>query len=643
MIFIFIVLFSLMRMLSLLMALLLCYFVADAQPRRGAVRKYNRALKSWSQWEKNDAFKKINKAVKKAPADADINSQLGQWYYQQQRYADAARAFRQAYDKCKNGRKLFALPLARSLLYSYLPDSALAIAANYIPTPHDSAAWAALKQNAWLMKTSMRTAYNKWPSSLGPRVNTKYPESFPSISPDGFTLYFNRKVNNVDEDFYLAHFDSCGELLRADNMGSPPNTHDHECAQYISADGHYLFFTRSDNRSSNGWAEGGYDLFTAYRISPDSEWTIPQPFGGTINTPAYEGQPGLSPDNRRLYFVSDRPGGYGGKDIWISYYENAMWQTPVNAGPAINSKGDETAPFISLDNKTLFFTSDGRTGMGGKDIYVATRINDSNWKNTQNLGYPINTVYNDEGTFISPQGTRMFFSSDRQGPAGNFDLYEAEVPAAIQPSPVSYLSGYVYDSITRSRLNFASMYLINARNGDTIYHFYSNRGDGSFLVPLSTRLPYALHTLRIGYTELLDTFSFTDNKAAMLTHNVCLLPSDYVAPIYDSLIATIHFDINKVELSESDRATLQQAIDPFLLDKGLMLHVNGYTDNTGTPMLNEELSTKRANLVASWLVGLGIDELNIVAKGWGEAKMVAPNDTEENQKKNRRVEILLTR
>ena len=105
----------------------------------------------------------------------------------------------------------------------------------------------------------------------------------------------------------------------------------------------------------------------------------------------------------------------------------------------------------------------------------------------------------------------------------------------------------------------------------------------------------------------------------------------------------VHFDINKVELTDSDNVLIGKAIEPFLLDKSIMVYVNGYTDNTGTPMINEELSTKRAYMVAKALTNLGIEELSVIAKGWGEANTIASNETEEGQKRNRRVEIIIRR
>lgn len=631
------------RLLLIFVAVFVCV-ASPAQTKKRARKLLNVANENWATWHKTTAFRKLNKAVKKDTHAPELYAQLGEWYFRQHKYQEAARTFRLASEKCPNGKKAFALPLARSLVYSEMPDSALRVMNRYATPGKDSAAWAALQQQCDFMRFAFRNMHPTWPVTLGRRINSKYPELFPTQTTDSATLYFTRRVNNEDEDFYVAHADTCGEWLRPYNIGLPLNTSAYEGAQCISADGHYLFFSRSDNRSDNGWAEGGTDLFMAYRIDVDSDWSVPRPFGATINTPAYEGMPCLSPDNRELYFVSDRPGGYGGLDIWVSRFENSLWQLPVNAGPNINTAGDETAPFIALDNKTFLFTSNGHPGMGGTDLFISKRLNDTAFARAENMGYPINTVYNEQSEWMSTDGKRLFFASDRQGPAGNYDIYQQELDIALQPDPVSFFSGYIYDSLTQERLNFAAIFLIDAVYGDTIYTFQSNRGDGSFLMPVFMKKKYAMHSMHVGYTTVQDTFTFDKPYTYQAyRHNVAMLPENYKEPIHDSLLATVHFDVNRVELTQADMDAVTKGIDPFLLENGYVIYVNGYTDNTGTPMLNEELSNKRANQVAKILVNLGVNEGVITAKGWGEANPIAPNDTEENQRKNRRVEVRLRR
>jgi len=130
-----------------------------------------------------------------------------------------------------------------------------------------------------------------------------------------------------------------------------------------------------------------------------------------------------------------------------------------------------------------------------------------------------------------------------------------------------------------------------------------------------------------------------------LIHNIAMLPHNWqeLSAIDDSLVATIHFEAYITALSEADRANVQQAIAPWLHQKNCMIIVNAYTDNTGNPMLNEELSARRAAMVSKEIMGMGIDELGIVAKGWGEANTLVPNDTEEGRRTNRRVEVRIRR
>jgi outer membrane protein OmpA-like peptidoglycan-associated protein len=596
--------------------------------------------------KKNDkACQVMLRSIKKDPTYADAYSQLGQWYFEAHQFSEAAEIFRQASAKCFNGGMRFAKPYAKSLIYSGNAEKALQLIGTYA-TIKDSADWNKLLAQATFAREFGHTLSAPWPMSLSHRINSMYPELYPSMGVDTSTIYFTRRVNNQDDDFFQSSKDTCGEWYNTRNLGSPPNTSDMESAQYISADGHYLFFTRCENRTDDGYAEGGCDLFMAYRVANDSPWTQPQAFGFTINTPDYEGMPSLSPDVRELYFVSDRKGGYGGYDIWISRFEDGLWQPPVNAGPSINTKGNETAPYINLDNQTLYFTSDGWPGMGGTDLFMSRKLRDGSWQPAENLGYPINTPNDERSECVSLDGRTLYFGSDRNGPAGNYDIFQTNLPPALQPDPVSYIAGYVYDSLNKTRLNSASMYICNAGSGDTLYHFSSNRGDASFIITLPLGLKYAIHTGHTEYKLVSDTIMFNRQYVAKpLVHNIPMLPSNYeeIMPINDSLIATLHFDPNIIELSEADKDILRTALNPWAFQKNYIVVVNAYTDNTGNPMLNEELSYKRAGIVSKEILSMGVDETAVLAKGWGEAKMIATNETDAGRRTNRRVEVRIRR
>ncbi len=624
--------------LRLLIVLLFFHVFAPAlaQVPNRAKRFYNLAMIYEGKRQHEKARKKMEGALRIYPAYADAYSMLGAWYFHDHRFRDAADVFSRAMSRVPDGAKRFSFPLAKALLYSGRPAEALAIAGT------DSDEWKKLRAQASFAMTAMNRAWTDTVFNLG-RPNTRYAETFPWISADGQKLYFTRRMRHVDEDFFYTTVDSCGGWFTASNMGSPPNTPNQEAAQMISADGHYLFFMKCENRSANGWGQGGCDLYMSY--TADSIWSVPQSFGATINTPGYEGMPCLSPDNRELYFVSQREGGYGGMDIWVSRFENGLWQLPRNLGPQINTAGDETAPFLHIDNQTLYFSSDGHTGMGGADLFFARRVKDTVWSAATNMGYPINTSADENSLCINIAGDHLYFASDRDSVAGNFDIYEMKLPAPLQPVPVNVVKGYVYDSLSKARLNFASIYVKDASNGETLYHFNSNRGDGSYMITVPAGRQYTWHIDRISYQGLEALMDLKDYPTAVdIKYNISLLPDDYVAPVNDSLVLRIQFPINSAKLTEQDRESIRAAIAPWVYEKaGLGIYINGYTDNTGTPMINEQLSYMRAGLVAKEIEAMGFDPLTLRVHGWGEANPIAPNDTDENKDLNRRVEVIIRR
>ncbi|MCB9044576.1 MAG: PD40 domain-containing protein [Chitinophagales bacterium] len=613
-----------------------------AQVPDAAVKEYNTALQYHLKKKDSLAYVAMHKAIQTYPGYAEAYSTLGTWYFTDRKFDKATEVFVNASRSCKNGQTAFALPLARSLLYDYKPAQAMQLIAGHNGAGNKE--WEVLRKQAIFMQAALKNMLKDSVYNLGPRVNTQYPELHPFIPADTTQLYFTRMVNNVDMDCYHTHLDTCGDWLSGGNLGRPTNTPDHEAAQTVSADGHYLFYMRCDNRSENGWDQGGCDLFMAY--TADSVWSIGQSFGATINTTAYEGMPCLSPDNRDLYFVSNREGGYGGLDLWVSTFDDGLWRMPRNLGPQINTPGDETAPFIHIDNRTLYFTSDGHPGMGGSDLYYCRKVNDTTWSAPINMGYPINSNGNEKSISVTMDGQTAFFASDRDSTEGNYDLYRTKLATYLQPVPVVAWKGYAYDSLTQNKLNYTAVNISDVKTGAHLYRFVSNRGDGSFMITLPAGKKYLYTADRIGYQAITDTIwaEKTSREADMyIERNIPLLPQGYSAPIHDSLIFTVHFPINSKALSDSDRTLIQTAMEPWLAETGYVVMINGYTDNTGTPMINEQLSAERARIVEKEIMGYGIDELNINTQGWGEADPIASNDTEIGRDRNRRVEVIIRR
>lgn len=337
-------------------------------------------------------------------------------------------------------------------------------------------------------------------ANLGPAINDQFAESYPSLSPSDSMLIFTKRTAGVDEDFYIAYKDPCMEVwYQAENMGYPPNTTKNESAHVISYDQHYKLIMRCEMPSDNGRAEGGCDLFLSYKTADG--WSGGESFTELINTSSFEGMPSLSADNKTLYFVSNRAGGYGGMDIWKSSFHEGKWQPAENLGPTINTAGDEIAPFIASDNKTLYFSSDRHPGLGGQDFF-RTQINTSNqWSQPKNLGYPYNTQF-DEISFITTlNGQHCYFSSNRPGGFGDLDLYKANLLMEYQPKLMNFVYGFVIDSFDNTPVMRAKVEVYDAK-GHFLSDVYTNNGDGSFFIAIPANSTHVFRYSKWNYPAM---------------------------------------------------------------------------------------------------------------------------------------------
>ncbi|PSK95175.1 outer membrane protein OmpA-like peptidoglycan-associated protein [Taibaiella chishuiensis] len=584
------------------------------------------------------------KSIKEAPQNIDAYTALSTLYCSQAQYAKAAGIFESAAQACPKCTHAFALPLATALCRAQQFDRAGEVLARWqkpaVLNPRIKQQYEQLRANIQFGKYAMAARHTDTPRNMGPMINSRYDEYFPSVSRDDSTLVFTRKTNGVDEDFYSARRDSCGGWFTARDMGTPPNSPQQEGAQMLSADGHYLFFMRCGNRSLNGWEAGGCDLYFSY--TEKEGWSQPVPFGATINTPGYEGMPSLSSDNKELFFVSEREGGYGGKDIYVSRFADGLWQVPENLGPEINTPYDETAPFISPDNKTLYFTSNGHPGLGGNDVFFSRRRPGDKWEQPQNPGYPFNTAFDEVSACISSDGKKAYLASDRSGGEGGMDLYEVTLPEEARAEPFTYVHGVVYDSLDNTRVTYAQLEWLDAATGEPVYHYQSNRGDGSYMGAIALSRKYVLHTYRAGFLDRNDTLEFTQtNNLYPDTLNIALLPRDYRPPLYDTMILKVYFAKSTVAGSDSDKVLLQHLATPYIGREYTQYFINGYTDDSGSPVINDDLSFARARGVADWLREIGVPDEQIHVQGWADANPAAPNDSEPNRYLNRRVEVTL--
>mgnify|MGYP006282238803 CR=1 FL=1 len=476
------------------------------------------------------------------------------------------------------------------------------------------------------------------PVNLGDNVNTPDDEYWPAITADDNMLLFTRqrRVKSRDvrggqqqEDFYYS-YRAGDQWALARNAGPPLNTSNNEGAPTLEAGGNYMYFTAC-NRPEG---KGGCDIY--YSVRADGYWKKGINIDSPVNTAYWESQPSLSSDGLRMYFVSNRPGGFGGMDIWSSkLVKDGKWSEPVNLGSTVNTAGDEMSPFIHFDNKTLYFSSNGRPCMGGFDIFMSRQQADSMWSEPENLGYPINTQTDEIGLIINSSGKKAYFSSKIK-PGRGRDLYYFEVPESLRPDPVSYLKGTVRDKLTGKKLK-ATYELINLSTRKKEVRSFTNTG-GDFLICLPSGYNYGINVSSPGYLFYSENFMLEEQHSSVQPFEKTILLNPLLVG-QQMALHNVFFDLDSWDLRDESLPELESLFKLLRDNPGLVVEIGGHTDSTGTDEHNLNLSERRAMTVRDYLIMLGIDPARLYYKGYGEKVPLHDNTTEEGKRKNRRTEI----
>ncbi len=466
------------------------------------------------------------------------------------------------------------------------------------------------------------------PQKLNSNINTSSHEYWPSITANDSILIFNRlntQNGYKNEDIYYSTKDSLGNWTKSLPFKTL-NTEENEGAQTISADGRFMIFTSCNNRNSYG----SCDLF--YSIKIGEEWMPSRNLGSDINTRYWETQPALSADGTELYFVSNRPSGKGGMDIWHSkllYIDSTgqmHWSVPQNLN--INTPKNEMSPFIHIDNETLYFSSNGYGEEDQLDIFMSTK-KDSLFTTPVNIGPPINTDSDEIGFVVNAAGTTAYFSSNKEG--NNRDIYSFPLPETFRPRKVKILQGKILDAKSKKPL-FATIDVTNTED-TSAYHTVSDMTTGNYLICLTQGKDWQLSVQAETYLFYSKILSDSLKKQ---------YKNIYLKPIEKNAILTLHnifFDTDKSTLKEKSKSELRNVRQLLMQNPSLRIELSGHTDNQGSLSYNQKLSEDRAKAVLHWLVNNGISQNRLIAKGYGKLQPVATNETEEGRAKNRRTEL----
>jgi len=465
--------------------------------------------------------------------------------------------------------------------------------------------------------------------NMGDSINTDVSEYYPTVSLDGNTLIFTRRVNSRNEDFYQSTRVG-GVWSKAKSLPGNINTNFNEAAQSVSLDGQWLIF----NGCQFPEGMGSCDLYISY-LTPDG-WSAPENLGDSINTEYWEAGPSLSPDKKDLYFSSSRPEGYGGMDIYVSHrLLNGRWSRAENLGPNVNTIGDEGTPFIHADNQTLYFNSTGHPGYGLNDLFVSRKDASGNWSKPVNLGYPINTI-DDQGTLVvAADGKTAYYASDRADTRGGLDLYSFELRDEIRPAQTFWVKGKVFDKSTTKGLP-SSVLLTDLSTRAVISQLQTDE-TGNYLITLPKGKDYAFNVNRKGYLFFSENFPLSQHRGDTAYNiDIPLQPIEANAAV---VLKNIFFDPNRYELKSESQVELDKVVQLLKDNPTVKVQINGHTDNSGKAADNITLSGNRAKSVTTYLVSNGINAARLSFKGWGDTQPVASNATPEGRAQNRRTEL----
>jgi len=428
---------------------------------------------------------------------------------------------------------------------------------------------------------------------------------------------------------------------QARNLGPAVNSPKSDYAPFVSPDGKSLYFA-----SDREGGRGGTDIWVSHR-GADGQWGQPENLGPPLNTPGNEGPDTVSADGRTLYLTAcGRENGLGMCDIYYSQLgDNGKWSKPKNLGPPVNSRYSEANASLSLDGKSLYFVSIRPQGLGGWDIYVS-RLTYKGWSEPENLGRPVNTPGNEIIAFIHPNGQDLYFSTDGHGGYGGADIFYSQKTAAGWSEPLNL--GPVINT------PYNDMYFSVPGSGDLAY-FSSNRSDtlgqeDLYLVPM----PLVLNQLKIAALALPIKPAALAPTAAPPT-TVAEKPIAEAPPITQEAITqaavtqeavvlkNVLFDFDKATLRPESKKELNHLLDLLRQNPDLSIEILGHTDATGSYDYNLNLSLERALAVYKYLLQKGIEPRRLSCAGLGKTQPVASNDAEEGRQQNRRVEFKVFR
>ena len=580
----------------------------------------------------------LNDAIKKDPDFCEAYYRLSLVLRSQRKFEDAIRNLNLGLSKTPlpGKQKVFHYEIGDLLLFLGDYDGALKAFDQFLSIEKTNKVKIGeatrLRANA-VFALENQKEWTARPKQLSDTVNSFRMQYFPVLTADESQLFFTRRNGASDrdtEDIVVSVKDSLGRFGAPVSVSPVINTPENEGTCTVSADGRLIIFTSCRGRAGFG----NCDLFESRRTG--DKWSEPVNLGAAINSSAWESQPCLSADGRELYFVSDRKGGAGSRDIYRSVRDDkGKWQPARNIGSGINSRYDEISPFLHAGGKTLFFASNGRPGFGGYDIFFSHWM-DSVWSAPVNFGSPVNNHEDQFSLFITADGKKAYYSHEESRDQNTGKIFTLEVPPSLQVREVSAaVRGKVTDAVSGKPLQ-ARVELIDLKSNSSIATVNSDSLNGNYLIVLTRGMNYGLFVTAPGYLYNSLNFNFTEDDPEKLNIDISLAPAKSGSSI---VLQNIFFDYDSFALKQESFAELDKVLKFLFENTSVQIEISGHTDATGTESRNKTLSLNRAKSVADHLIRKGVTSARIQVSGYGSAKPISTNDTEAGRQANRRIEF----
>lgn len=456
--------------------------------------------------------------------------------------------------------------------------------------------------------------------------NSSFDDFNSNITKNGKAIFFTSSRSGNGQKIYLVE-ESIGGWNNVNILKSNINDGKENGAVSITADGQRMYFSSFKHSEES---IGRTDIYYAEKVN--GEWTNIKNLGNLINSKEWDSQPMISSDGNILFFVSDRPGGFGGTDIYMSFKTAGGWSPAVNAGNTINTQYNEMSPVIGVDNTNFSFSSDRPGGSGGYDIYI-TKFRNNVFSAASNANSPINSSADEYYYYSMPNSDVAFFTSSRGEGSGGLDIYSA-IPNPYGSEAVFLLSGIVKDAQTGSPLG-AEIIITDLSSGEQVAELRSDDKTGEYFVVLQQGRTYSITADKTDYLFFSERYEVPRNaKGTSQSKDILLSP---ISGGNTRLL--IFFDFDKSTLQKESIPELERAVAFLRKNSSLKITLEGHTDDVGGEEYNKKLSESRAAAVKDYLVSKQIEAERINTLGYGLSKPLVKEKTDEARAANRRVEM----